>query len=61
MLWIPQQIWFLPVVESAYNSQNAQVGLVMDKEWKQKTAIATNKLLLLIATVANFNDGLSLF
>ena len=29
MLRIPPQIWFLPVAESAYNSQNAQFGLVM--------------------------------
>ena len=28
MLWIPRQIWFLPVAESAYNSQNAQFCLV---------------------------------
>ena len=31
MLLIPRQILFLPVVESDYNSQNAQFGLVMTK------------------------------
>ena len=30
MLRIPRQIWFLSVVESAYISQNAQFGLVMN-------------------------------
>ena len=26
MIWIPRQIWFWPVVEPAYNAQNAQFG-----------------------------------
>ena len=30
-MWIPQKIRFWPVVESAYNAQNAQFGLVMYK------------------------------
>ena len=29
MMWIPWQIWFWPAVESAYDAQNAQFGLVM--------------------------------
>ena len=29
MLWIPQQIWFWPVPESAYDAQKSQFGLVM--------------------------------
>ena len=37
MMRIPHKIWFWPVLEFAYNAQNAQFGLVMWKILNKET------------------------
>ena len=34
MLQIPRQIWFWPIAESVYNTQNAQFSNVMKNKFK---------------------------
>ena len=46
-MWIPRQIWFWPVVESAYNAQNAQFGLVVFRVRKKVTNLTINNSMFL--------------
>ena len=61
-MWIPRQISFWPVVESAYNAQNAQFGLVIfHPSYKQMFQAGRSRLSFINGTLLDVQFVLLFF